>query len=375
MGDPLKIGAEIILDSLGDGVYVTDTERKILYWNQSAERITGWRSEDIVGSRCFDNILAHVDKDGHPLCGEEHCPLHRSMVTGLGSGCPLLFAQHKDGRRIPVRVTVAPVRDASGEVIGGVEVFHDISAALQDMEKARAIQSLSMRHDLPEDARIRFSACYVPHDIVGGDFQGIKQLDADRYGVLLADVMGHGVAAALYTMHLSSLWDRYHPLLASPSDFAKTMNEELHRVVKGGESFATAMCGLIDLESRAFRFSGAGGPPALLMHSGGTHECLECSGLPLGIVEDAPYDEASIALDEGDRLLLFSDGAVEIENASGEMLGIEGLIGILKQGYPESGGSPESDIRMSALEEELLRYSNAIRLEDDLTILEIRFQG
>ena len=56
----------------------------------------------MVGRRCLDNVLCHVDKDGHRLCGEEFCPLHRSMVTGTPSDVPLIvFAQTKDGRRMP----------------------------------------------------------------------------------------------------------------------------------------------------------------------------------------------------------------------------------------------------------------------------------
>ena len=202
--------AGTILDSLGDGVYVTDTERRIVYWNKAAERMTGWSSAEMLGRNCFDDILSHVDKDGHPLCGKEHCPLHRSIVTGIGSENPLVFALRKDHKRLPVQVTVAPIRDARGTVVGGVEVFHDISHSYRDLEKAKAIQSISMQHDLPRDARISFATHYMPHDIVGGDYFGIRQLDASRYGFFLADVMGHGVAAALYTMHLSSLWDRYH---------------------------------------------------------------------------------------------------------------------------------------------------------------------
>ena len=86
-------------------------------------------------------------------------------------------------------------------------------------------------------------------------------------------------------------------------------------------------------------------------------------------MEDAVYDEARVSLQEGDSLLLFSDGDLEISNAAGDMLGLDGLIGMLKkQGYPAA------DIQMEALEEELLKYSNGIRLDDDLTLIEIRIQ-
>ncbi len=85
MEDISEITIETIIDSLSDGVYVCDLDRRITHWSKSAERITGWRAEDIVGSHCYDNILSHVDKDGHHLCGEEYCPLHRAMVTGKAS--------------------------------------------------------------------------------------------------------------------------------------------------------------------------------------------------------------------------------------------------------------------------------------------------
>ena len=100
----------------------------------------------------------------------------------------------------------------------------------------------------------------------------------------------------------------------------------------------------------------------------GTQECLASTGLPLAIMEDATYEETGTPIHQGDSLLLFSDGAVEVNNAAGEMLGVEGLVAILKeQGYPEAA------IRMDALEEAPLKYSNAIRLEDDLTLIEVRF--
>jgi PAS domain S-box-containing protein len=62
--------SSVILDSLSDGVYVCDRNRRIVYWSKSAERITGWTSDDVVGRRCLDDVLCHIDKDNHPLCGE-----------------------------------------------------------------------------------------------------------------------------------------------------------------------------------------------------------------------------------------------------------------------------------------------------------------
>jgi sigma-B regulation protein RsbU (phosphoserine phosphatase) len=362
-----NIGVSDLIDSLSEGVYVCDLDRTITYWSKSAERITGWTADDVVGRRCCDNVLCHVDKDDHQLCGEEYCPLHRAMVTGVGSaGSLLVFAQGKSGGRVPMHVSVVPLRDDTGRVIGGVETFRDASLEVRDLERAKAIQRRAIEHELPDDPRVTFTAQYIPHDIIGGDFYAIEKLDDNRYGLMLADVMGHGIAAALYTMHLSQLWDRFHDTLVNPIDFASQINDELVGVLKSDQTFATAVCAVVDLEAHEFRFASPGGPQVLHMHADGSYEVVESAGLPLGLMKEAGYEQVTLSLIAGDHLLLFSDGAIEIMDADDKMFGIAGLLAVLKDlGYPEEG------VKMSDLEEALLRYSNSIRLPDDLTFIDI----
>ena len=107
----------------------------------------------------------------------------------------------------------------------------------------------------------------------------------------------------------------------------------------------------------------------VLFHDHGTHQCLTSAGLPLGLMSNADYKEFSSEFNPDESLLLFRDGEVEIENADEKMLGSEGLIKILK-----SQGYPQSPLQMATLEEALLKYSNSIRLEDDLTIIEMKFR-
>jgi len=362
-----QIGVSI-LDSVNEGLYVCDTDRRIVYWSKSAERITSWSAEQVVGRKCMDNILSHVDKDGRSLCGEEFCPLYRCMVTDKASSAPVIVIGHtKTGERKPMAVYVAPIHDDSGRVIGGIETFLDFSETFSDMERAKRIQTLSLDHNLPQDSRFRFSPFYLPYDMIGGDYFAIRRLDDDHYGFLLADVMGHGVAAALYTMHLSSLWSRYCHLLRQPAEFASVLNGELCMVVKD-ESFATAVCGILNAAERSMRIVSAGGPPLLLVRADGRAEQVTAHGLPFGMIDNVDYDESGFSCAAGDRLLMFTDGAVEICNADGRMLGTEGLLGILR-----SQGYPEEQIVLKRLHEALLKYSNGMRLDDDLTLLEVRF--
>ena len=365
--NPALVG--VILDSLNDGLYVCDLQRTILYWNKAAERITGWTAQEVVGHKCRDDILVHIDKDGRQLCGKEFCPLHRSMQTNKPSAEPLLaFCQTSTGGRVAMTISVAPVHNAQNEVIGGVETFRDDSHAYADLLRAKQIQELSMDHELPPDKRVSFCSIYIPHDIIGGDYIAFRQLDADRYAFMLADIMGHGVAAALYTMHLSSLWERHHQTLVHPPDFAHLLNQELCKIVKD-ESFSTAVCGVLNATDRILRVTSAGGPPLIIFKSSGRNEAIKVPGLPFGMADDAEYDEISFQCDPGDCLLLCSDGAVEIQDADGQQLGTAGLINILG-----SLGYPRIPIKIESLHQALLTASNEIRIDDDLALLEIRIE-
>jgi sigma-B regulation protein RsbU (phosphoserine phosphatase) len=367
----LLISTEKIIDCLNDGVYVCDRDRRIVFWSKSAERITGWRSEDVLGRACLEDILNHVDKDGHRLCGEEYCPLHRSMITGVTTTVPIIvFALSKDGRRIPTQVTTAPIRNEAGVIIGGVETFRDVSPMLVDLERAQKIQSQALEHDLPEDPRLRFETFFMSYDIVGGDFHAIRALDGDRYGFLLADMEGHGMAAALYAMHLSIQWNRHFQLVKKPADFAAAVNAELVKLFDSVVTFATAVCGVIDARAGTLCFTAAGGPPPLIIHENWSVEEPKSQGPPLGVMEDVPYPEKTVKLTPGDSILLFSDGAVEIQNARNEWLGVEGFTRILK-----GLDYPKAPLNMEAFEEQLLKFSNDIRLQDDITIIEARFFG
>lgn len=356
-----RLGATDILDAIGDGVYITDVERNILFWNQAAERITGWAPRDVVGRNCFDNILVHVDKDGHQLCGGEYCPLHRCMVTGQASDQPLLvYAQHRSGMRVPVEVLVAPIRDDKGKVIGGIESFRDLTAGVEDLIRAKMIQAAALTTEFPADPRVAFDVRYTPSEIVGGDYYRIERIGEGLYGILIADVMGHGVAAALYTMQLRSLWEDWRDHLLFPSRFLGQINRSLYTLAVGAGYFATAVYGTYNSDSGRFRYVRAGHPAPLLLHSDGKAVTQGESQPALGMMEACEYPEQELLLESGDRLLLYTDGAIEIADAGGRELGEEGLRGMLHD---------QPALPVPALEEKILAYSASIHLPDDLTLL------
>ncbi len=357
-----------ILNTLPDGAYITDVDRNILFWNNTATRIAGWTREEVIGHSCNDNILVHVDKDGHELCGKEYCPLHRCIVTGEPSREPILvFAKHRSGARIPVEVSVAPIRNSSGTVIGGIELFRDLTTNMKDLERAHMIQASAMTMDPNPDPRLSISIRYTPNDLIGGDFYRYEILCPDLLGVILADVMGHGVASALYTMQLRSLWEDWRGEAGDPGKFLTHINRQLHTLAGDAGYFATAICMTINSANGTVEFVSAGHPPPLhIRHTGSVLP----AGRPqpaIGMLADTAYSTERLTLDHGDTLLLYTDGAIEIDNTKGVELETPGLINLLSQPDTLRDGIPQLDV----LEDKLLAYSDGIRLADDLTLLSI----
>ena len=98
----MTISGDKLLDSLFDGVYFVDLDRRITYWNAGAERISGYLRSEVVGSCCADNLLRHIDTEGHKLC-QDGCPLAATMRDGKTRESSV-YLHHKFGHRVPVLV-------------------------------------------------------------------------------------------------------------------------------------------------------------------------------------------------------------------------------------------------------------------------------
>ncbi len=128
-----------LLDNLYDGVYFVDNKRMITYWNNAAERITGFSKEQVVGSYCADNLLNHVNDAGLCLC-EGECPLKKTIEDGSVQQNEV-FLHHKNGHLVPVLIRTSPIRSAEGSIIGAVEVFADNSNMVNVRSKVDELEN------------------------------------------------------------------------------------------------------------------------------------------------------------------------------------------------------------------------------------------
>jgi diguanylate cyclase (GGDEF)-like protein/PAS domain S-box-containing protein len=201
-----------LLDEIEDGVYFVDLERRITYWNRGAERITGYKAGEVIGHRCADNILNHVDDTGRCLC-VSGCPLTACMTNGARHSMRV-YLHHKDGHRVPVRVHAAALRDDHGKVIGAVETFQDDSARLMDLERIRSLERLAFLDALTGIANRRFleenlAARLSERDRYGTAF-GLLMIDIDHFK-RINDTHGHPVGDRVLRMVAATLSGNSRP--------------------------------------------------------------------------------------------------------------------------------------------------------------------
>jgi phosphoserine phosphatase RsbU/P len=187
----------------------------------------------------------------------------------------------------------------------------------KELEIARRIQSSILPQTVPVLCGLDLAARYVPMSAVAGDFYDFLVIDEKRIGVLVADVTGHGIPAALIASMLKVAFagQAYHA--HDPARVLAGLNTAL--CGKFEEHFVTAAYLLVDLENHLLRYSAAGHPPLIMAtHTGGNIREIEQNGLMLGLFPDAAYSSVEIPIGSGDRCLLYTDGVFEASNAARE---------------------------------------------------------
>ncbi len=228
-----------------------------------------------------------------------------------------------------------------------------------ELEVARRIQLSILPTELPKSAHFQIASRSMPMTSVAGDFYDYIVVDDHQAGLLIADVSGHGVPAALIASMVKLAASAQRNIADDPARFLTGMNAALYGNTQS--QFVTAAYVHLNAKSGELRYSAAGHPPMLLLRNGAATK-IEENGLMLAAFDFASYANAVHKLESGDRLLLYTDGIIEAANASGDFFGHDALCDLLKTTAKLSSSAAVDSIMSS------IRAWSA-KQDDDLTVV------
>ncbi|MBN2080039.1 MAG: SpoIIE family protein phosphatase [Spirochaetes bacterium] len=359
-------------------VVITDRNGSIEFVNPKFTSLTGYAFNEVMGHN--PRILKS---------GRQDSDFYRDLWATISSGREWRGEFHnlkKNGESYWESASISPILNDGGEITHYVAVKEDITErkaaeeALRasegrlrerneemerEMQYAKAIVGQLLPEAPPAHERLKVDFRFLPLEAIGGDYFSFNALQDGGLGVCIGDVAGHGVSAALFLALLRSMIERLSTSRgASPGEMIAGLSREVREA--GTVVFLTALYGCFDFSGEsAFRFSKAGHPPPVYYPRGtGEPVALWTSGMPLGLVKDAAFEESRITLKPGERVYLYTDGIIEARRRAGEMLDVEGLLAIVgSTGVMDLGES------LDMIVAEVCRYRGAGRPEDDMVII------
>jgi sigma-B regulation protein RsbU (phosphoserine phosphatase) len=382
-----RILLRTIVDHLPSRLYVKDTASRYVLNNRAHLAALGVKTQDETRGR---TTLAFF-----PGERGRQALLDDQQVFG---GSPIINVEKsdfdRDGDVHWSLVTKVPLRDAHDTVIGLVGISHDItrrkraeeelqrrSAEMEaDLRMARQVQEAFLNRAypffpagaLPEASRLRFAHRYIPTTTLGGDFFDILQLSDTLCGVLVCDVMGHGVRAGLLTALIRGIVEEVGARTTDPVYVLQEVNRSLMPIVEqtGQPVFATVFFGVIDTQAGRLTFSNAGHPAPLIRRRDPSAPIARLAPADpepaTGLIGDFAYSCQSVEFGPGDLLLAYTDGVLEAPNPQGQYFGEERILSILLESRGLAG--TEVNDRLIAA---VLAHGVRTDFEDDVCLVAI----
>ena len=248
----------------------------------------------------------------------------------------------------------------------------------EDLKMARELQMALLpqqfpsmpRGVLPKESAISFSSFYYPMAAVSGDFFTVNRLSDTTVAVFIADVMGHGIRAALITAMMRALVDKFSAAAANPAAMLTKMNRSLRTILKHAENalFATGFYLVADTARSRILFANAAHPEPLLLHRlRGDLESISAKGSggpPLGLLDDSQYQNCECPMAVDDFIMLFTDGLFEVAAPDDDIYSRERLMAAVRTRV-----SLPSAIMLAELFGEIRHFSKGVQFSDDVCLV------
>jgi len=245
-------------------------------------------------------------------------------------------------------------------------LFHRAAVEQERLNRELEVAAIVQKSFLPdspvlEKGKVRVSAISLSASQVGGDVYDFLHLGAERIGVLIGDVSGKGVSAALYMAKVVSEFRNIAHRTDAPDETLQQLHTRLSSSPRG--MFLTCIYLVVDTLTGNVRLSVAGHPPLMHIHEGKVEVMTLPSGPPLGIL-DSEYPVESLSLSAGSKIILLTDGVFDAKNSAGKRLGFEQITDMVRDYAGE-------DNIIQRIEDSVDRYSQSVKQADDLTLVQI----
>jgi len=238
----------------------------------------------------------------------------------------------------------------------------------RDLAMARELQFRLLPPSLPKLVNLDIAAKFVPARAIGGDLYDFVAYSLSRTAIVVGDVSGKGAPAAIYAALVAGILRSHAPMEPAPAEMLSAVNFSLgERRIEG--QFVSLIYAVWDDEYRSLRVANSGLPRPVYCHDGKV-QIIEATGLPLGLFDDADYDELSFRAKPGDMFVFFSDGILDASNGSGELFGRERLEQIVI-----SEANASADAVVKAIFKAVAEHAAGQDAFDDQTVVVIRVKG
>ena len=238
----------------------------------------------------------------------------------------------------------------------------------RDMQMAHELQLRLLPPKNPKLAKLEVAAKFVPARAIGGDLYDFFSYSSSRMGIVIGDVSGKGAPAAIYAALVSGILRSHTPIEPSPAEMLSAVNYSLSERHIDGQ-FVSLIYALWDERHSTLQVSNSGLPRPIYCQ-GGKPEVIDATGLPLGLFDDATYDEFTFRLKPGDLFVFFSDGILDARNPAGELFGRERAEQVASRCWEMSAQEVVNSL-FDAVEE----HTAGEETFDDQTIGAIRVKG
>ena len=238
----------------------------------------------------------------------------------------------------------------------------------RDLALARELQFRLLPPSMPKLENLEVAAKFVPARAIGGDLYDFVQYSGSRLGIVIGDVSGKGAPAAIYAALVSGILRSHAPIEPAPAEMLSAVNFSLgERRIEA--QYICLMYAVWDDDRRTLQVANSGLPRPIYLHDGKI-EIIEATGLPLGLFDDAEYEEFNFRTKPGDMFVFFSDGILDASNKAGEMFGRKGVERVIAA-CPEQ--TPECVV--SSLFQAVEEHSEGQNAFDDQTVVAIKVKG